>query len=159
MGVRAWMATQAIRTARSFGNVLGCEMKVELSDHSIELSMVHPNTFGQAWDPDFYVRGNVFRKGYANPIKPTVDQNKKLSTPDTVDIENANEPVGDGSGRHVSMISSPRYRMYMVQDLVSQLLNPQERLKLIMYILVGIAGIVLLSFLMILTIAGSVGVF
>lgn len=160
MGVRSSLATSALGMARGLGNALGCEMRVELSDHSIETAMVHPSKDGEyAWDTDLYVRGNVFRAGYANPIKPTINHNPALEEPDTVDVEAAEDGEGVEDDPHVSMISSPRYRLYMVQDLVSQLLNPQERLTIIMYILLGIAGVVVLMFLMVLVIASAVGVF
>lgn len=137
--------------------MLGCELAVDVSDHSIEAKMVPPTaTDKRAWDDHQFVRGNLFVEGYANPVKPVVNHNQGLDDPDTVDVE-ASEDAQDGS--HVSVISSPRYRLYMIQDLVSQLLNPSERLTMIQWILVGIAGMMLMTLVVNIAVAAAVGVF
>lgn len=157
MGLRSSLATAAIGTARSFGNMLGCELAVNAGGQTLDAKMVPPKkTKDVAWDDSLFVKGNLFVGDYANPIKPTVNHNQGLDTPDTVDVEASEEGEEDA---HVSVISSPRYRLYMIQDLVSQLLNPSERLTMIQWILVAIAGMQVMILVMAAAIASSTGVF
>lgn len=142
----------------STASAMGVRTKVELSDHSINVSYRLPDDDKRAWDRDLYKNGNVFVSGYANPIKPRVEHNEQLENPDTVDVaegdvdEEAAESEADG-GPHVSLISSSRYRDYMRQDLVSQLLTPQEQWKLIAY---GVLGLGILQFIaIIITLYGT----
>jgi len=123
--------------------------------------MVVPQTDTVAWDADHFKYGCVFAEGYANPIKPIVDYNEDLEEPDTIELaEDADkrQAAADGGGEeggevveanHVELISSPRYRDYMRQDLISQLLNPREQWKLIAY------GVIALAILMVLNVALS----
>lgn len=128
----------------------GLEPKVELSDHSIRYEYVRPDKDREAWDSNLYRRGNVFIGGYANPIKPRVHENPELENPNTVDVVEGNDEETDDDtdeaddGPHVNMISSARYRDYMRQDLVSQLLTPQEQWKLIAW---GVLGLGILAFI------------
>lgn len=148
MGIRESVATFAINLARRFGRALGCELVVELSDHSIETSMEHPDKEKRAWDSHLYKKGQVFIKGYANPIKPSAQYNKELENPDTVDAKTS--VVADGGEEiedqtHVELISSPRYREYMRQDLISQVLNPREQWRLIFFAVLGVLGFLLIN--------------
>jgi len=123
--------------------VLGLQFKVELSDHSIDVEFAKPDKDESAWDTNMYRNGNVFVAGYANPIKPVVNEHAKFSEPNTVDVDEGGEPENESDDIHVSMISSSRYRDYMRQDLVSQLLTPQEQWKLIAY---AVLGVIILQF-------------
>lgn len=143
--------------ARSFGNVLGCELAVNAGGHTLDAKMVPPKkTKELAWDDELYVQGNLFVGDYANPIKPTVDYNKSIEEPDTVGVEASENGETDA---HVSVISSPRYSLFMMQDLVSQLLNPSERLTVIQWVLIGIAGMLLVTLILLFVVAAQVGVF
>lgn len=135
----------------------GCEIAVNADGQTLDVKMVPPKrTKDMAWDDKLYVKGNLFVGDYANPIKPSVDYNDGLENPDTVDVE-ASEDAEDSA--HVSVISSPRYRLFMMQDLVSQLLNPSERLTVIQWVLIGIAGMLLVALILLAVIAAQVGVF
>lgn len=158
MGLRSSLATTALNVGRSIGNALGCEVAVDVSGHSIETKMVVPSNDGErAWDDSLYVKGNLFVDGYANPIKPVVEDNQGLENKDTVDVEEAE--VVEEEDRHVDLMSSARYQMFMIQNLVSELLNPNERLTKIMYAILGIAGLQLISVVIMFAIASGVGVF
>lgn len=158
MGLRSYIANALIARGRSIGRSAGLEMKVELSDHSIDVAMADPDREDLAWDGDLYKHGNVFIHGYANPVKPTVNYNEALEDPDTVEVEGSDcegaQSVAEDA--HVELISSPRYRDYMRQDLISQLLNPREQWRLLAY------GIIALGILMLPTMilsAAAAGVF
>lgn len=143
--------------ARSFGNMLGCELAIDSGGQTLDAKMAVPKkTKDVAWDDNLYVKGNLFVGDYANPIKPSVNYNEGLENPDTVGVEASENGEDDA---HVSVISSPRYRLFMMQDLVSQLLNPSERLTMIQWVLIGIAGMVLMMLILLLVIAAQVGVF
>lgn len=156
MGLRTSLATSAMSTARSFGRVLGCEIAVEVSNHSIETKMVLPGKSDRAWDDQLYRHGNLFVDGYANPIKPRADPHPELDKPDTVEVED-----GDGNTlrEKAHVIASERYQSFMKQRLAAQLLNPSERIKLITYAMMALAGLMLMQFIAVAAIAASVGVF
>ena len=155
-------ANWLLRKGRNLGNRLGYELAVDVSDHSIEIQMVRPNKDKRAWDHNLYTRGNLFCQGYANPIKPKVHYNQTLDDPDTVDVV-----MGDGGveldeeiaekddGPHIELISSPRYRDYMRQDLISQLLTPQEQWKLLAYAVGALALVMLINLVVSLSAAGA----
>ena len=141
---------------RSVGNMMGCELAVDVSGHSIETKMVPPEPNSQrAWDDDLFVKGNLFVNDYANPVKPVVEHKEGIDDPDQVELETSDE--GESSV-HTSVISSKRYGLFMMQNLVSELLNPSERLTTIQWILVGIAGMMLMTLLGVFAIAAQVGV-
>ena len=83
----------------------------------------------------------MFVSGYANPIKPTVNDNSELENHDTVNIDESNEGEPEPD-KNVSVIASSRFRTYMKQDLISQLLTPQEQWKLIAYA-VGVLAVLM----------------
>lgn len=157
MGLRSAIGTSAVGIARSIGNALGCELVVDVSGHSIDVRMVPPGSDDSlAWDDSLYVRGNLFVDGYANPVKPVVDHNEGVDNPDEVDVQEAQASETDA---HVSVISSARYRMFMIQDLVSELLNPSERLTKIQWAIIGLAGMMLMNLVLMAAVAAAVGVF
>lgn len=167
MSIRNYLATAAVNWARSFGRLLGTELVVETSQHSIETRMEQPDKTQRAWDPDLYKHGQLFYAGYANPIKPAVDVRNELEDPDTVDIvegdadatqadtADADEDADDSQEEHVQMISSPRYRKYMRQDLISQLLTPKEQWRIIAYGVLGLAALQFTTIAVILYATGS----
>lgn len=178
MGLREALGTLAMGVTRSFWRATGLELAVKVSDHSIELEMVDPgNTTEVAWDPHLYKNGNLFRQGYANPIKPIVNHSNELSQSDTVSGQvslrgSVTEPkdlVSDGGEEasaseseegnpntpHAAIISSGRYRQYMHQDLISQILNPREQWRLIVFAVLALAGLMLINVLISLQISGA----
>lgn len=144
------------------GQSVGLELAVELSEHSIEIEMEKPDEDTRAWDPDLYSNGNVFVQGYANPIKPRVQYNQALEEPSTIDVtEGDGEGVQDDTddtddGPHLELISSGRYRDYMRQDLISQLLTPDAQWKLIAY---AVLGMLVLQFIGIIVTLYATGTF
>lgn len=151
--IRETIANSLIAAGRTLGKMSGLELKVELNDHSINVDMVQPDQDRWAWDPDLYKSGNVYVSGYANPIKPRVEQNQNLDTPNVVTRANPDEQPehdddddvisGDGDSTaedstHVQLISSGRYREFMRQDLISQLLTPESRWNLLVWAVVAL---------------------
>jgi hypothetical protein len=113
----------------------------------------------RAWDDSLYKRGNLFVDGYANPIKPKVRYNKDLENPNTIDVQEGDTPDDrepeDDSTNHLELISSPRYREYMRQDLISQLLNPQEQWRLIVYGIIALGALQFLSIIITMYVTGG----
>lgn len=165
MSYRAYPANVLIGWGRSLGKLLGCELAVDLNDHSITAKMQHPDKDNRAWDSNLYKSGNVFVDGYANPIKPRVEANEGLENPDEithvegeVDVEDDEEPdVDDDDGAHTYLIASSRYRNYMRQDLISQLLTPNEQWKLIMYAVLGNVALTFFAIIITLYATGTFG--
>ena len=135
---------------------MGLQKEVKLSDHSIRVRLTHPDKDSEAWDNNLYRNGNVFVQGYANPIKPRVKHNRQLENPDEIDVTEHETEEQSDDDEHVSLISSSRYRDYMRQDLVSQLLTPQEQWRLIAY---GILGLGILQFFAIIVTMYGTGAF
>ncbi len=182
MGIRSYIPNKIMGTGRWLGQALGCELVVELSDHSIQTEMEVPDRSKRAWDPHHYKTGNVFYLGYANPIKPTVKSHKDLEQKDTVDVEHGpmrplharddveQEDVGGrdqeessdegalftdgGEKAHVEIISSKRYRDFMRQNLMSELLTPREQWKLIAIAVAAVAVLQLITLMVSLSAAG-----
>lgn len=159
--VREWLSTVAIRNARSFGRLLGCELVVDASTHSLETSMEMPDREQRAWDPDLYKHGQLYVAGYANPIKPVIEHNAELEEPDTVHIQKGEAEADDGleesdDDTTAAIITSERYKTYMQQDLISQLLNPREQWRLLVY---GIIALGALQFIAIIITMYATGAF
>lgn len=146
MGLRSSVATFVLQKSRGFGRTLGCELVVDTSPHSIEVSMEVPDKSRRAWDANLFRHGQMYAKGYANPIKPMVNHNPELENPDTIAVDGGKieededeTDVEDDPSPHVELISSTRYREYMRQDLISQLLNPREQWRLVVYAVIALA--------------------
>lgn len=146
--IRELIANSFIAAGRSIGKLSGLELQVELSDHSINVEMVKPDQDTRAWDPSMFKSGNLFLDGYANPIKPRVRTNQDLEEPDTAELEEG-EVEGDveqpqlesgeeADDKHAYLITSGRYREYMRQDLISQLLTPESRWNILVWAVVGL---------------------
>ena len=176
MSYREIPAQFVMGMAETFAKSLGCEPEVTLSEHSIDIDYTVPDKDRKAWDSSMYKNGNVFVEGYANPIKPRVHDNPELENPDTVDVVEGDGGVEveeregdssvdgaadreDGAGgerdKHVGLISSSRYQTYMQQDLVSQLLTPQEQWRLIAYGILALGGLSFMNIIIVLYATGS----
>lgn len=143
MGLRTAPANLMLQSARSLGNALGAELVVETDDHTINATMEIPDKSKRAWDPDMFVRGQIYRRGYANPIKPVVVHYDDMERMDQVDMEDAEivdveTDGGEALEKHIELHSSWRYKEYQDQKLVSELVNPREQWALIIYITLAI---------------------
>ena len=147
----------ALNLIRSIAEPLGYQLVVELSQHSIEIDLERPDNDKRAWDPSLYKSGNVFLSGYANPIKPRARANDNaLEQHDTVDVDEGEATEVDPErDRHVSVISSSRFKTYMKQDLISSLLTPNEQWKMLAYAVGGLAVLVLINVVVSLSAAGA----
>lgn len=169
--IRTAIANSFIGFGRSLGKLLGLQLVVEVSDHSIEASMQSPDKDTRAWDDGLYKSGQVFVSGYANPIKPRVVHHDGIDNPDHVDVtegdgdppEDSEDGVSqeaedgeDDEGEHVQLISSGRYQQYMMQDLIAQLLTPETRWTKMLY---GLLLIGVLQFVTIITVLYATGGF
>lgn len=158
--VRERIATVGMSLARSLGRSLGCELVVETSDHSINLSMERPQTADRAWDHDLYQHGQLYYRGYANPIKPVVQPADSRDELDDVAVEegetDAETPGSDGEDRErtVGLVPSTRWRMYLDQHLISELVRPEERWKLLVYGVLGVAGLQFITIIVIVYLMG-----
>jgi len=161
------LATWFVRKGRRMGRLLGRELVVEQSDHSLQLSMEKPDNDRRAWDNDQFTRGQLYRRGYANPVKIEVDHNPGIGNKDTVEVTDGGDATAtefsdeEGEGgeeqedRSVEVIASERYRQFMEQDLISQLLNPKEQWEKLVYGLIGIGSLQFLSIVVTLWATGS----
>ena len=163
MSLRTKIANTLIGTGRSIGRSEGkSELAVVVSDHSITARMVDVDESKLAWDSDMYRYGNLYVEGYANPVKPTVETHTDLEEPDTASIDTsdvADEQPDEADtdytdSPHVSLISSPRYREYMRNDLISQLLNPRQQWRLIAYGIIALAIVMVINVVITLSAAG-----
>lgn len=163
--IRELIANSFIAAGRSFGKLTGLQLQVELSDHSINASMESPDKDQRAWDDSLYKSGNVFVDGYANPIKPRVRANQDLEEPDTVELEEGEvdddveqpqlESGEEADDKHAYLITSGRYREYMRQDLISQLLTPESRWNILVWAVVGLGVLQFLAIVITMWATGS----
>jgi hypothetical protein len=165
MTVRTYIANTLIDYGRAIGRSADSELAVEVSDHSIEIGMEQPDETQRAWDANLYRRGCLFLSGYANPIKPRVRHHDDLENPDEAFIDestagDAEATDGDESeaetddSPHVSLIASSRYKDYMRQDLISQLLNPRAQWRLIAYAVIALTILMFINVFISLAAAG-----
>lgn len=160
--IRESIANSLIAGGRLIGRMSGLELAVEVSDHSIETAMEQPDEANRAWDQDLYKHGNLFVSGYANPVKPRVHYNESLENPNELDVQEGDVdpedvyPEDDVSDTgHVQLISSGRYREYMRQDLISQLLTPESRWNMLVWAGIAIAVLQFFSIIITLWATGS----
>lgn len=139
MTVRSVLGTWFLNAGRKLGRMFGTQLVVEASNHSLETSMEVPGKEKRAWDPSMYKRGQMYIHGYANPVKPQVNYNEELTDPDTTTLKEKIADEEEHDNAHTQLISSPRYREYMRQDLISQLLNPREQWRLIAFAVIALA--------------------
>lgn len=157
MAVRNAIATSILGAARSFGNALGCELKIEESQHSLHTSMVVPETDTMAWDPDHFKAGNYYIRGHANPVKHAVRDpedphgQKAVAVPDAVNAETESE---------VELVPSRRYQEYQDQHVISQMAQPEQHYTTMFYLLLGILGLVMITLVvMVVGVLPALGVF
>lgn len=159
--IRESIANWFISTGISVGRAMGLKMGVELSEHSIDVRMQQADKSKRAWDDSLYVNGNVFLDGKANPIKPRVVHNEGIQNPDTVEIDEGDvDPAdvdvsGDNDNTHTEVMSSPRYKLYMLQDLFEQVLTPEQRWNKMLYGLMAIAVLQFVGIIVTLYATGS----
>lgn len=145
-GLMAAVANKFIGFGRKLGRNFGYRMAVDQSGHTLQAHMVNPNAGDRAWDPDMFRHGNLFISGYANPVKLSIDYEPELEEPSTVDVKESDVVETDGGEEaHKAVISSPRYREYMRQDLIAQLLNPEEQWKKLMYAILAVIGLSIMN--------------
>lgn len=88
--------------AVGLAEVLGMKLKVQLDEHRIRLSVIEPDKLTKrAYDGSHYENGNVFVKGYANPVKVLFDKAEKKA----------------------ELISSERYKHFMKMSLLKDLIR------------------------------------
>lgn len=140
---------------------MGLELVVEQSDHSLEIGMEQPDTDNRAWDSNLFKSGNLFLKGYANPVKLRVNQQPDLEDPNTAEIE---EGTPDDGEEHTDeekeeeqpqVITSGRYREFMRQNLISQLLTPESHWNILVWALIGVGVLQFMSMIITLWATGS----
>lgn len=148
--IRESIANSLITAGRLIGQLSGLELAVEVSDHSIKTEMEQPDKNNRAWDTDMYKKGNLFVSGYANPIKPRVQHNEELENPNELDVEEGDggEETGTENStdsqpdeKSIQLIASGRYREYMRQDLVSQLLTPESRWNMLVWAVIALGAL------------------
>lgn len=158
MALRDHLATFAMRIARAFGHRIGCYLVIEPSEHTVRLSMEVPSKSNRAWDLNHYRWTNIFPDGYANPIRIDVDRHKALETPDEVlpvETRNSTEEAhlaadgGEDVTSHIQLISSHRYREFMRQNLISQLINPSEKLNRLFLAFMVVIGLLIMQIMLI----------
>lgn len=168
--IREFIANSLIAAGIALGSATGLQKVVELSDHSIQIEMEQPDESNRAWDQSMFKNGNVFINGYSNPVKPRVRQHTGLENPDVAEVEEGEpgdvdvdqpqlEAGGDDSSdetdTHAQLITSSRYRDYMRQDLISQLLTPESRWNKMLYGIIAVAALQFMTIIITLYATGS----
>lgn len=147
--LNAWMGM-----VRTVANSMGYELAVTSSAHRLRTDFRKPkSTSRYVWDPEMYVKGQLYREGYANPIKPIARHNPSLGTRDEIDHweHSQAQVVGDGGedADFTEIISSPRFHLEMQQDVISSMLIPSEQWTKLFWALVAVAALVLMTFLLV----------
>ena len=161
------LATWFVRKARRMGRLLGRELVVVQSEHDLKLKMEKPHNDARAWDDSLFKNGQLFVDGYANPVKVTVNHNPGIDEKDTVEPKEGTAPNSeDGDGVEsedeededdwIEVIASPRYQQFMEQNLISQLLSPDEQWNKLFY---GVLGVMALQFFTVIVTLWSTGSF
>lgn len=153
--VRSEVATVVMGVARSFGRTLGCELVVDASETSLEISMEKPDTQERAWDSNLYQSGNLFIDGYANPVRPEIVPADDKGQLDDVDVTEGETDADESEESEVGLIPSHRYQTFMSQQMLSELMNPREQWKLIVYAVLGVAALGFIQIIVTLYATGS----
>lgn len=151
--VRSTVATVVMSGARSIGQALGTELVVELSEHSIETKMEVPDTDQRAWDDDLYRTGQLYYSGYANPFKPVIREADDREELDEPDVEES-DVAADEDDASVGMMPSRRYRAYLDQHLISELVRPEDRWQLLVYAVLAIGFLQMVTIAVIVHLVG-----
>lgn len=94
-----------LNSVRGIARMFGYELKIVLTEHKIKTKFDNPEREGNCWDSEHWVRGNIFFKGIANPIKPKKSE------------------VKDGDW---DIITSERYQTFMEQSLIDDMLQASK---------------------------------
>lgn len=157
MSIRTTIANQLIGVGRKLGRNPGeSELKVSVSDHDIKVKMVDTDKQDHAWDHDLYKSGGIFYRGHANPLKIRLNQKEGMAEKDTVELEESEQDDSDNN-THVEVMSSNRYRKFMYQSLIQDLVNPTENWKKLVYGLIGVGVLQFLTIIVVLVSTGSFG--
>jgi hypothetical protein len=150
------LATSALGAARIFGRTLGCELEVTVDNQRIQTVMRPPGSHSaRVWDPDMYYRGNLYLRGYANPVKPGVDVELDPSELDrgTIEVsEGSREAFADGGERvealpvvedeHARLMSSKLFKKHMDNHMISELVTPDEKWNKIFMAILILGGVI-----------------
>lgn len=117
MTVMGQILTALIGIARSTAHALGYQTAVVLSEQTVKVKILDPDSENVAWDPSHYLNTNVFLSSYANPVEPE---------------------VSDGE---VSLVPSERYKRYMDQHLLTELVGEGRSNRKIMIALLVVVGL------------------
>lgn len=99
-----------VALTRSIVQMFGYELAVKIKEHSINLDFVDPDALDErAYDDNHFVSGNIFVGEYANPINIT-------------NIKNAYQEA--------DYIVSERYKEYMEQELIDDIIQSSKDSKL-----------------------------
>lgn len=86
----------------------GNKLKITLDEHQIDIDVVNPlDVEDVAYDTNHYVNGNIFIDGYSNPVKHKFDEAEE----------------------EVELVSSMRYKPYMNNKLLEDLIKSTEGRK------------------------------
>jgi len=106
---------------------------------------------GKSWDPDMYYRGQMYYRGYTNPIKPVVKRTDDVQEKDRTYLYTEQDTDTEGAeAPQRTMMASARYKVHMANDMISELVTPSEQWDKIFY------GLILLGILMFFNMAISV---
>lgn len=118
-----WIVGLAVGVA----SLLGYKLIVSVDEHRINVELTKPEELRERiYDTNHYVNGNIYVKGYANPIKPLLDKAESK----------------------VELVSSERYKNFMRMKILKELIKTAEGtgwtteklLKLILAIVIVLAG-------------------
>lgn len=115
MSVVEKLASGCIAIGRGLGRLFDKELAVIVGEHDIDTVVLDPESENVAWDPSHYKHGNVFLRGYANPVKVELDEEGEAD-----------------------LVPSDRYESYMDQHLLSQLTQSPGVKSKLFYGLIGL---------------------
>ena len=156
MAYRDTIATGILTNAVKIGQKLGCKLVVETNEHTIKTKMEVPNNDKRAWDLRMFRNGNLFLDGYANPYKPVVHEPQDPKAPDTLDVEVSDEEDEEHELEY-ELVPSYRYSEHQDATLISQLVNPSEQWRLLVYGIITLGGLIFFNIIIVLWATGSFG--
>ena len=159
MGLRDSVGSVAVQSGIKIASMFGCKPVVEIEGPMLRISAEVPNNDKRAWDSSMLINGWIGVKGYANVILPRVSRTPNPKQPDELDVESNPEetqPLADAPEDVVfDAVPSYRYQEHQHQHVVRDLVNPSERLTLIILGLIGVGGLVLVNMIVVLYATGS----
>lgn len=122
---------------KAWGEMFDHNLMVSVDDHEIRFKYEkEPEEIeGINWDNNMYVNGNIYYKGKANPIKPVIDDGKD----------------------EVELISSDRYKDFMKQTLVRDIVRAteDEGLTMTQMLVIGSLAVSALTLIAVLMVSGG----